>query len=302
MDDRHATNVTVLETDHMTLGNQEESGTIVLQNNGPRPPSISRHEHEHEFEAIAGFLGESPETAIPLHMLREGTCEVFCVGSPHDPEGVVIQSTEYPQEPIAFGAAEAIASILPTMSGWTSINVPADLADALGEDVRRAAGAPSVRMVDDVYHVLNVPAPEIRLPDVRLMTPADVELFRVAPDELNGADDAWLLANLEHGYVACAIRDGRIVSIGHTFAITDEYADIGVTTVSAWRRKGLATAAASLVAKAIQQDGRTPVWSCGGGNRASLAVAARLGFVEVSRRVYLIPVRESEADSQEPTD
>ncbi len=270
------------------------------QDNGSRPPDANEHdgEHAHEFAAIAAWLGESPETVIPLHMLQQGTCEVVCVGSPHDPEGVIIQSTAYPEEPIAFGGAEAIGSILPTLSGWTCLNVPAGLADALAEDVRRAAGTSAVRMQDDVYHVLDAPAPETNLPDVRLMTPVDVAFFRSAPEEFGGVDASWLLEHLRHGHVAGAIRDGRVVSLAHTFATTGAYADLGVTTVPAWRRRGLATAAAALVARAVQGDGRIPVWSCGGTNEASLAAAARLGFREVSRRVYLIPVKEAEVDAR----
>ncbi len=273
------------------------------QDNGTGPPATNRRdpEHDHEFAAIAEYLGESPETVIPLHMLREGSCEIVCVGSPHDPEGVIIQSTVYPEEPIAFGGAEAIASILPSLSGWTCLNVHADLADALAEDVRRAAGAPSVRMQDDVYHVLDAPAPEIDRPDVRLMTPADVTFFRSAPDELGGVDAAWLLEHLRHGHVAGAIRDGRVVSIAHTFATTATFTDLGVTTVPDWRRRGLATATAAVVARAVQEDGRIPVWSCGGSNEASMAAAARLGFVEVSRRVYLIPAMEPDAVGGEAT-
>ncbi len=234
-------------------------------------------------------------------MLQHGTCEVVCVGSPHDPDGVIIQSTVYPEEPIAFGAAGAIASILPSLSGWTCLNVPADLAGTLAGDVGRAAGAAAVRTQDDVYHVLDAPAPEGSVPDVRLMTPADVALFRSTPDELGGIDEAWLLENLRHGHVAGAIRDGRVVSIAHTFAISESYADLGVTTVPGWRRQGLATAAAALVANAITADRRTPVWSCGGTNAASLAAAARLGFREVSRRVYLIPVTEADPDANVAT-
>ena len=267
------------------------------QGNGLRPPETNVPEYAHEFAAIAEWLGESPETVIPLHMLQQGTCEAVCVGSPHDPDGVIIQSTVYPEEPIAFGTAEAIASALPGLSGWTCLNVPRDLAGSLAEDVRRAAGAASVRTQDDVYHVLETPAPEVSVPDVRLMTPADVAFFRSSPADLGGVDAAWLLEQLRHGHVAGAVRDGRVVSIAHTFAISESYADLGVTAVPEWRRQGLATAAAALVARAIQVNGRTPVWSCGGTNEASLAAAARLGFREVSRRVYLVPVIEAATDA-----
>lgn len=270
----------------------------MIQPNGSNPDhSVPTTTIRHEFEAIADYLGESPETVIPLHMLEHGACEVICVGSPHAPEGVVIQSTEYPEEPIAFGGAEAVASILPMLFGWTCINVPADLANSLEDDVRRAASAPAVRMLDDVYHILEIPSPEYSVPDVRLMTFEDSDLFRSTPVGLDGADEVWLLSNLEHGHVAGAIRDGHIVSIARTFATSKVYADLGVRTMTDWRRKGLATATAALVARAIQRDGRIPVWSCGGGNEASLAVAAHLGFREVSRRVYLIPVTTTEAEA-----
>ena len=58
-----------------------------------------------------------------------------------------------------------------------------------------------------------------------------------------------------------------------------------MSTLEEWRGRGLATAAASLVAQAIQESGRAPMWSAG--NPASLRVAQKLGFVEVSRRVYI---------------
>ena len=82
--------------------------------------------------------------------------------------------------------------------------------------------------------------------------------------------------------------DGRIVGTAQTSAITDRYADIGVSTDERWRERGFATAAASIVARRVQETGRTPVWSCGEDNMASLGVARKLGFEEVSRLVYVI--------------
>ena len=79
------------------------------------------------------------------------------------------------------------------------------------------------------------------------------------------------------------------LAIAFTSARTARHADIGVATLEPWRGRGFATAAASLVAGAIQADGQTPVWSTGEGNLASLRVAAKIGFVEVGRRTYVIP-------------
>ena len=69
--------------------------------------------------------------------------------------------------------------------------------------------------------------------------------------------------------------------------MTVSYADIGVATDEAWRGMGFASAAASIVARRVQERGLTPVWSAGEDNIVSLRVAAKLGFKEVSRRVYL---------------
>ena len=91
--------------------------------------------------------------------------------------------------------------------------------------------------------------------------------------------------------MAGAIVEGRLVAIAHTSAITQKHADIGVYTVEAHRRQGLSTACAGLVAAAVQETGRTPTWSTGEDNWASLRVAEKLGLREVGRRVYVIPGR-----------
>ena len=82
----------------------------------------------------------------------------------------------------------------------------------------------------------------------------------------------------------------NIVAIAHTYAETNLHADIGVSTLETWREKGFSTAAASLVAQEIQARGKVPAWSCGEDNYASLRVAEKLGFTEVGRRTYIIPI------------
>ena len=94
---------------------------------------------------------------------------------------------------------------------------------------------------------------------------------------------------LREGFVAGAVVDNRLVAVAHTNAVTARYADIGVFTDQDYRNRGYSTASAAIVAKAIRETGRTPVWSCGEDNLASLKVAAKVGFTEVSRRTYVIP-------------
>lgn len=68
-------------------------------------------------------------------------------------------------------------------------------------------------------------------------------------------------------------KSGEIVAIAHTSARTERHADIGVVTLREWRGCGFATAAASIVAKRVQEAGQIPVWSAGGDNIASLRIA-----------------------------
>ena len=117
----------------------------------------------------------------------------------------------------------------------------------------------------------------------------DRALFDGVPDDLKPGMRGDVEIVLREGFVAGAVADDRIVSVAHTNAITDRYADIGVFTHQDYRNRGYSTASASIVAAAIQGRGLTPVWSCGEDNLQSLRVAAKVGFTEVSRRTYVIP-------------
>ncbi|MGH2369534.1 MAG: GNAT family N-acetyltransferase, partial [Chloroflexota bacterium] len=73
-----------------------------------------------------------------------------------------------------------------------------------------------------------------------------------------------------------------------TCARPERHAEIQIYTLEEWRGRGLATAAASLVARRIQESGQTPVWMAGEDNLASRHIAGKLGFTQVARRVYVI--------------
>ena len=244
-----------------------------------------------ELDLVADALGDTPETAIPAHLMRRGLADVYLAGSLPAFDALVVQSHPWLDEPWCFGKDPNILwGLLSRLPGWgqrrMSPNVPHALATPLSALIHREKNI-EVRQYGDVYHTLTRRIDIFIVAEVRQMEICDVNLladFRRDPRRLGFRTFEDLLAN---GLAAGAVVDGRLVSLAHTNALTANYGDIGVYTDDAWRGMGFATGSASIVACLIQDLGRTPVWSAGEDNAASLHIAAKLGFVEVSRRAYL---------------
>ena len=241
-----------------------------------------------ECRGLADALGDTPETVISVHLLRRGLCRAYVAGDPSCFRAAIVQSDFSPDEPAAFGPdAQALWDVLRHVRRWGCVDVPRECAPGLGEIIRDKMGC-SVRYVEDIYHVLSGPAGDFHHEAVRLLTPADLHLIESAPPELRGGGFASSRELLAEGIVAGAVVRDRLVSIAFTSARTQRHADIGVHTSEPWRRRGLARAAASIVAGRVQQAGQLPVWSTGDFNTASLSLARRLGFTEVSRSTYVV--------------
>ena len=240
-------------------------------------------------QMLAGTLPDSPQTVITISQLRRGLAQAYVVGNEMDWETAVIFDPGQPGEPTAFGRnAAQIAEVMADLPDWFCVNVAADLAPQVGPFLAPKMGCP-VRYYGDIYHTLTVPPPSFSQPAVCRLTAADLPLLQAAPDMIRGHDPARMLAEM---CAAGAVVDGRIVAIAQNYALSDRYGDIGVTTLPDFRGQGLAAAAAALVARALQRNGRVPVWSCGEDNYASLRVAEKLGFQYDSRRTYIILQQE----------
>jgi len=72
--------------------------------------------------------------------------------------------------------------------------------------------------------------------------------------------------------------DKKTVAWCHIDCREAGHMEIGVGTEVAWRRKGLASLAASIVVERARAEGCTVGWHCHESNRASQVLAARLGF------------------------
>ena len=216
-------------------------------------------------------------------------CSAYIVGEPARFEAAVVLMKDDKGEVQGFGEdPETLWSILEPLVGWRAVEVSATVGPKLGALIR-VSTAGRVAYYDAVYHTLTRPAVKHSHPDVRLLRVEDSALFDGIRDDLKPGMRGDVEIVLSEGFVAGAVVDDRLVSVAHTNAITERYADIGVFTHEEHRNRGYSTAATAIVAAAIQRSGRTPVWSCGEDNLASLRVAAKVGFHEVSRRTYVIP-------------
>jgi len=241
-----------------------------------------------EHAVLAAALGDTPDTLQSVHMLGRGLCNAYVAGDPARFDAAILQAVDWPQEPTGFGAdPETLWALLRQVEGWTCILVDSGCAQELAAIIEAELGC-QTRFLDDVTHLLTVPARGVPDQAVRRLAMSDLELLRSAPLELRAGLWPGPRDLLAEGIVACAVVSGEIVATALTVACTGCYADIGVYTREDVRGRGYATAAASLVAREVQKGGRTPVWGAGAHNVASLRVAQKLGFQEVSRRTYVI--------------
>jgi RimJ/RimL family protein N-acetyltransferase len=68
--------------------------------------------------------------------------------------------------------------------------------------------------------------------------------------------------------------------------VHDNYLELGIETVEAYRGKGLAQSVCSALIDYCLQNNYEPVWSCRFENTASYRLAQKLGFEPVSTRTY----------------
>ena len=240
-------------------------------------------------DALADSIGETPESVIPVHLLRRGLCRAVVDGSPWRPRAAIVQAHALRSEPTGFGDDPArLWSLLGMLDGWEYLNVSLGVGPSLAALAERDTSRPS-QLYEEIYFTLDRPAPGVRHPSVRRLTAADIPMMEAATEALGMGDwrygsAAMLIAD---GFAAGAIVDGTLVAVAITAAHGERYADIGIVTREDWRNRGLATAAAAFICTDIQAAGLIPVWGTGWDNLASQQVAAKLGFQEVSRRVYV---------------
>ena len=254
----------------------------MLESEAYRPLDVS------ECRQLAAALGDKPDTTIEVHALERGLCRAFVVGSPLTFDAALVEAGNLPAEPHGFAEdPDILCTLLESVRGWNCVLVDRELAGPLERLVRRRI-TPTTRVYESVHLALLSPVAQYRHPVVRPLGVADLPLIAAASEELRPDGFATLEECLTVGIVAGALVDGQLVSVAHVDALTTQFGEISIHTLAEWRGQGMASASASLVAHKLQDQGRTPVWYAGADNGPSLHVAEKLGFVEVSRPVYVI--------------
>lgn len=238
---------------------------------------------------LADAIGETPETLMSVHQLRRELCRSLVLGPPDRPRAAATQDHAHPTEPTGFGNdADQLWMLLRHLDAWSAVNVSCAVGPSLAALVERHTGR-SCWLCEETYSTLERPVISWTDPSVHHLTLADVDLMERSTVDLDMV--GWRFGSarslIAEGAAAGAVVEDRLVAVAFTAARGDRHVGVGIVTAEPWRGRGLATAAAVLVCEEIQRAGQLPVWSTSVDNGASRRVAAKLGFTEVSRRVYV---------------
>ena len=115
----------------------------------------------------------------------------------------------------------------------------------------------------------------------------------LAPSEL-AATDRWppdLLAEFRVAYspIAASLADRRPASFCYAAAQIESLWDISIDTLEGLRNQGYAARCVAFMVERMESRGLQPVWGAEEWNRASLGLAAKLGFVPVDSLLVFRP-------------
>ena len=242
-----------------------------------------------EREALIAWLGDSPQTVMSVDRLRRGVGRALVHGPVERPEAAVVQAGRDSVYPAGFGDdPERLWALLGGIERWEAIHVAHALGEAMAAVIERETNR-GTELIEEIYYVLDRLVTPVPHPDVRLLDEGDVSLMEAATTSLGM--HGWRLGSpgalIANGVAAGAVIDGEPVAVGFTSCRSERHAEVGIVTREDHRNRGLSTAAVALVIAEIQAADLIPVWSTSEENVASQRVGAKLGFVEVSRRVYV---------------
>jgi RimJ/RimL family protein N-acetyltransferase len=121
--------------------------------------------------------------------------------------------------------------------------------------------------------------PAYRFPDELPASSGTVAITRDNIDVLRPHLEDWLGDIVFRQPAIALLVDGRAVSVCCSVRISPVADEAGVDTAKAFRGRGYASRVVSAWASSVRSAGRIPLYSTSWENRASLAVARKLGLV-----------------------
>jgi RimJ/RimL family protein N-acetyltransferase len=194
--------------------------------------------------SVRAVLAGTAEGSVQVDRPRHPTIAVL-----HGPEGVYLAG-----ELVTPAAASAARSVV---NGWDYVIASPELKPHLGAILP---------------HRFMLPHQRVRLS------------IRPHPGQRPSLPDGYAYAQGDEPLATEIIHDGVVVASCTPDLAVGTYAEIGIRTDPAHRRRGLATAAARATVAAAAAAGLSEVgWHCLASNRGSLAVASAAGLTETHR-------------------
>jgi hypothetical protein len=243
----------------------------------------------------ARFLPDRPGPLVALHAIRTGCGTAFADRWP-EPRAILASAGgnfSLCGDPAALRAED----LEDRVEGF--VDAPREFEPLLRE------AFPGLHTWDRVMHELRVEPPGAAAPDavVRRLGPEDD--WRLAG---LGPSTSWIVktwggpAGLAgSGRAFGAFVEGALASVAAPFFVGDRYVDIGVVTESGWRGRALSPACAAALVRELQAQGVRPSWTTSPDNRASLRVAAKLGFERVRTDVLYVIGEPVPVSARPPT-
>jgi hypothetical protein len=234
---------------------------------------------------LAAALVEGPTTVAVVHGLRTRAAQAWVTGGRPRFGAAVVELGLSPGDLQGFGEPAQLVGLIDRLGQWRSIEVAAGQAGVLSQLLQQRGHRLWTEI--DLIHVPSTPPPTLAHPLVQLLDDGDLPAVESTPELFPDYQLPFFGAAVKDRRVAGAMAGGRLVGYAASLAAGESFADLGVHVQASWRGRGIATAAASLVAAVLGSQGLVPVWSTGEHNRPARRVADKLGLAEVTRRVIL---------------
>lgn len=218
---------------------------------------------------LARALPDIPRWVETRSMLLSGECEIFGLEETGEMSAVV-RNTGFPLISVVGRPSEAAIREAAAGKQDHEIIAPPENKDLV------AASLPSREESLATLHLLG---DEERLPrvptgSVRLLEPAELDAIEGLPRDLRSE----LAGAARSSPIAASFEEGRPVAFCYADR-TEGLWDVAIDTLEGYRRRGHAARCVAYMIEHLRP--LRPVWGAENTNRASLGLAARLGFVPV---------------------